>query len=77
MRKPEGRLKVCFSLLLLSFSIHCSLSISTCRFDCADRQFHSIPATWQALMDNPYDVKELIPEFFYFPEFLENQNRKK
>lgn len=48
-----------------------------CRFDCADRQFHSIPATWQALMDNPYDVKELIPEFFYFPEFLENQNRKK
>ncbi|XP_037379777.1 neurobeachin-like protein 1 isoform X1 [Talpa occidentalis] len=44
------------------------------RFDCADRQFHSIPATWQTLMDNPYDVKELIPEFFYFPEFLENQN---
>ncbi|KAG2459437.1 NBEL1 protein, partial [Polypterus senegalus] len=43
-------------------------------FDCADRQFHSIPATWQALMDNPNDVKELIPEFFYFPEFLENQN---
>ncbi|KAJ8255639.1 hypothetical protein COCON_G00195030 [Conger conger] len=26
------------------------------------------------LMDNPNDVKELIPEFFYFPEFLENQN---
>ena len=44
------------------------------RFDCADRQFHSIPATWQALMDNPNDVKELIPEFFYFPEFLENKN---
>ncbi|KAM7339388.1 hypothetical protein ACRRTK_000003 [Alexandromys fortis] len=52
---------------LLSFNL-------TCRFDCADRQFHSIPATWQALMDNTYDVKELIPEFFYFPEFLENQN---
>lgn len=27
-------------------------------------------------MDNPNDVKELIPEFFYFPEFLENQNGK-
>lgn len=52
----------------LGFLIH--------RFDCADRQFHSIPATWQALMDNPNDVKELIPEFFYFPEFLENQNGK-
>lgn len=25
-------------------------------------------------MDNPNDVKELIPEFFYFPEFLKNMN---
>ncbi|CAI9594076.1 unnamed protein product, partial [Staurois parvus] len=50
------------------------LDFFCCRFDCADRQFHSIPATWQALMDNPNDVKELIPEFFYFPEFLENKN---
>ncbi|XP_060050086.1 neurobeachin-like protein 1 [Erinaceus europaeus] len=51
------------------------IQLQSGRFDCADRQFHSIPATWQALMDNPYDVKELIPEFFYFPEFLENQNQ--
>lgn len=50
------------------------LDIFCCRFDCADRQFHSIPGTWQALVDNPNDVKELIPEFFYFPEFLENKN---
>uniref|UniRef100_A0A673H1K1 Neurobeachin-like protein 2 n=1 Tax=Sinocyclocheilus rhinocerous TaxID=307959 RepID=A0A673H1K1_9TELE len=53
-------------------SLHVQLQSG--RFDCADRQFHSIPATWQTLMDNPNDVKELIPEFFYFPEFLENQN---
>ncbi|XP_062950029.1 neurobeachin-like protein 1 isoform X5 [Cynocephalus volans] len=51
------------------------IQLQSGRFDCADRQFHSIPATWQTLMDNPYDVKELIPEFFYFPEFLENQNQ--
>uniref|UniRef100_A0A672TVB4 Neurobeachin-like protein 2 n=1 Tax=Strigops habroptila TaxID=2489341 RepID=A0A672TVB4_STRHB len=50
------------------------IQLQSGRFDCADRQFHSIPATWQALMHNPNDVKELIPEFFYFPEFLENQN---
>eukprot|EP00073_Rattus_norvegicus_P038362 XP_008765397.1 PREDICTED: neurobeachin-like protein 1 isoform X1 [Rattus norvegicus] len=50
------------------------IQLQSGRFDCADRQFHSIPATWQALMENTYDVKELIPEFFYFPEFLENQN---
>lgn len=46
------------------------------RFDCSDRQFHSVPAAWQARMENPVDVKELIPEFFYFPDFLENQNGK-
>ena len=44
------------------------------RFDVPDRQFHSIPAMWQGLMDNPNDVKELIPEFFYLPEFLVNSN---
>lgn len=49
---------------------------SATRFDCSDRQFHSVPAAWQARMENPVDVKELIPEFFYFPEFLENQNGK-
>ncbi|XP_063733785.1 neurobeachin-like protein 1 isoform X2 [Eleginops maclovinus] len=53
-------------------SLH--IQLQSGRFDCADRQFHSIPATWQTLMDNPNDVKELIPEFFYFPEFLENKN---
>uniref|UniRef100_A0A8C2BAE7 Neurobeachin-like protein 2 n=1 Tax=Cyprinus carpio TaxID=7962 RepID=A0A8C2BAE7_CYPCA len=53
-------------------SLH--IQLQSGRFDCADRQFHSIPATWQTLMDNPNDVKELIPEFFYFPEFLENQD---
>lgn len=44
------------------------------RFDCADRQFHSVAAAWQARMESPADVKELIPEFFYFPEFLNNMN---
>lgn len=45
-------------------------------FDCSDRQFHSVAAAWQARLDSLADVKELIPEFFYFPDFLENQNGK-
>jgi len=45
-----------------------------CRFDVADRQFHSVPAMWQGLMENPNDVKELIPEFFYLPEFFVNSD---
>lgn len=44
------------------------------RFDVADRLFHSIPNTWKGLMDNPNDVKELVPEFFYLSDFLENSN---
>lgn len=44
------------------------------RFDCSDRQFHSVAAAWQTRLENPADVKELIPEFFYFPDFLQNQN---
>ncbi|XP_041104104.1 neurobeachin-like protein 2 isoform X1 [Polyodon spathula] len=50
------------------------IQLQSGRFDCADRQFHSVHAAWQARMENPVDVKELIPEFFYFPEFLENMN---
>ncbi|CAH1788242.1 unnamed protein product [Owenia fusiformis] len=50
------------------------IQLQSGRFDVADRQFHSIPATWKSLMENPNDVKELIPEFFYTHEFLENHN---
>ena len=45
-------------------------------FDLADRMFHSIEEAWNsASKNNMADVRELIPEFFYLPDFLENQNR--
>ncbi|KAJ3447163.1 beige/beach-related [Anaeramoeba flamelloides] len=44
------------------------------KFDRADRLFHSIPQIWDNCLTNQGDVKELIPEFFYLPEFLENSN---
>ena len=45
------------------------------QFDHADRLFNSIRDTWlsAAGRGNTSDVKELIPEFFYMPEFLENR----
>lgn len=52
-----------------------TMTMSFNRFDVADRQFHSLNSTWRLLMDNPNDVKELIPEFFCQPEFLINMNR--
>jgi len=43
-------------------------------FDHADRLFSSLHDTWlSASQGNTADVKELIPEFFYLPEFLENR----
>jgi hypothetical protein len=45
-------------------------------FDHADRLFSDIHKTWlSASRDNMTDVRELIPEFFYLPEFLTNLNQ--
>jgi WD repeat and FYVE domain-containing protein 3 len=45
-------------------------------FDLADRLFHSIKDNWlSASRNNMADVKELIPEFYYLPEFLINSNK--
>jgi hypothetical protein len=44
-------------------------------FDLADRMFNSVREAWlSASKHNMADVKELIPEFFYLPEFLCNSN---
>lgn len=45
-------------------------------FDHADRLFYSIRKAWEsASRGNMSDVRELIPEFFYLPEFLVNSNK--
>ena len=45
-------------------------------FDLPDRMFHSVKEAWlSASTRNNADVRELIPEFFYLPEFLTNHNR--
>ncbi|KDO24135.1 hypothetical protein SPRG_22262 [Saprolegnia parasitica CBS 223.65] len=45
------------------------------KLDHADRLFHSIEASFRSCTTNPSDVRELIPEFYYLPEFLLNTNR--
>ena len=45
-------------------------------FDLADRMFHSIEEAWEsASKNNMADLRELIPEFFYLPDFLVNENK--
>jgi hypothetical protein len=44
------------------------------RFDHPDRLFDSISDTWSSVCTTGSDYRELIPEFFTFPEFLTNSN---
>jgi WD40 repeat protein len=52
-----------------------ALTLPGGKFDLADRLFQSVAASWRsASRDNLQDVRELIPEFFYLPDFLLNKN---
>jgi hypothetical protein len=52
-----------------------ALTLQGGKFDLADRLFQSVAASWRsASRDNLQDVRELIPEFFYLPDFLLNKN---
>ena len=63
-----------FYLLRLEPFTTLQIAFQSGRFDHADRLFHDIAETYQNALNATGDVKELIPEFFYLPEFLENRN---
>ncbi|KAH7652235.1 Concanavalin A-like lectins/glucanases protein [Dioscorea alata] len=65
---------VLFYLLRLEPFTTLHRSLQGGKFDHADRLFHSIEGTYRNCLSNTSDVKELIPEFFYMPEFLVNSN---
>jgi hypothetical protein len=50
------------------------IQLQSGKFDHADRLFTSIPRAWQSASGEQPDFRELIPEFFYFPDFLVNEN---
>ena len=43
--------------------------------DRPDRLFSRIDSTWNGCYESPQDLRELVPEFFYNPQFLCNQNK--
>lgn len=51
-----------------------AIDLQSGRFDCPDRLFYDISASWNGCMTSTSDMKELIPEFFYLPELLLNTN---
>jgi factor associated with neutral sphingomyelinase activation len=47
------------------------LRLQNGRFDAPDRLFASVADSWESVLNNPADLKELIPEFFAPPsDFL-------
>ncbi|KAG9147689.1 hypothetical protein Leryth_014857 [Lithospermum erythrorhizon] len=51
-----------------------SIQLQGGKFDHADRMFSDIGATWNGVLEDMSDVKELVPELFYIPEMLSNEN---
>ncbi|XAR54112.1 hypothetical protein NMG60_11029121 [Bertholletia excelsa] len=51
-----------------------SIQLQGGKFDHADRMFLDIGATWNGVLEDMSDVKELVPELFYLPEMLTNEN---
>jgi hypothetical protein len=66
---------VLYYLMRLEPFSRLALTLQGGRFDVADRLFHNIGSSWKsASRENLQDVRELIPEFFYLPDFLTNTN---
>ena len=53
-------------------SLH--IELQSGKFDISDRLFNSIPRAWESVCTIAMDYRELIPEFFYLPDFLVNEN---
>jgi len=66
---------VCSFLIRMQPFVESYLLLQGGSFDHADRLFYSIEKAWtSASRDTTTDVRELIPEFFYLPDFLTNSN---
>lgn len=67
---------VCSFLIRLEPFTQHYLKLQGGTFDHADRLFDSVGKAWESASEkNMGDVRELIPEFFYLPEFLTNVNK--
>ena len=66
---------VLYYLMRLEPFSRLALALQGGKFDVADRLFHDVGRSWKSSSEeNLQDVRELIPEFFYLPDFLENTN---
>eukprot|EP00898_Chlorokybus_atmophyticus_P002244 jgi/Chlat1/301/Chrsp1S08783 len=65
---------VLFYLIRLEPFTRLNWNLQGGKFDHADRLFQSVPNSFQNVLNNSSDVKELTPEFFYLPDMFCNPN---
>eukprot|EP00467_Chlorarachnion_reptans_P011148 CAMPEP_0114532858 /NCGR_PEP_ID=MMETSP0109-20121206/26907_1 /TAXON_ID=29199 /ORGANISM="Chlorarachnion reptans, Strain CCCM449" /LENGTH=1714 /DNA_ID=CAMNT_0001715985 /DNA_START=801 /DNA_END=5946 /DNA_ORIENTATION=+ len=65
---------VCFFMLRLEPFASLHKELQSGKFDFPDRLFSSVKQTWDYCNTSPSSFKELLPEFYYLPEFLTNVN---
>ena len=63
-----------FMMRLFPFS-HIAIELQGNKFDQPDRLFYSVKNSFFNSLTQKTDVRELIPEFFYFPEIFININK--
>ncbi|KAK9002310.1 hypothetical protein V6N11_024994 [Hibiscus sabdariffa] len=51
-----------------------SIQLQGGNFNQTDRVFSDVAATWNGVLKDMNDLKELVPELFYLPEMLTNEN---
>lgn len=67
---------VLYYLMRLQPFSRMAITLQGGQFDKPDRLFKALEHSWHsASRDNLQDVRELIPEFFFLPEFLINSNK--
>lgn len=71
---PVSRLTICIFLLRMEPFTSLHIHLQSGKFDLADRQMASIPDLIDSLLHGSTDTRELIPEFYFQPEFLINMN---
>ncbi|KAF8393927.1 hypothetical protein HHK36_020129 [Tetracentron sinense] len=74
LRVIRGTFQVFYYLVRVEPFTTLSIQLQGGKFDHADRMFSDIAATWNGVLEDMNDVKELVPELFYIPEILTNEN---
>ncbi|KAJ6233500.1 beige/beach-related [Anaeramoeba flamelloides] len=73
----ETHYSTTFIVLDYLFLIDPFTTIAIKKYNIETPRFRSVDKIWKSCQNSLYDVRELIPEFYYMPEFLQNKNNIK